>query len=322
MREGEANEEHEGPPVRESGPDIHVVIATKDRPDLLRRTLGSLARCDRPPHFSSVVVVENGGGSGARDVCRDAPASLNVRYEPFARANKCAALNHVLEQLSDGLLLFLDDDVRATDGLLSAYARAAEGVSGGVFYGGPVAPDYEVPPPEWLVAFLPPSTKGWSREHDGEGFVDEPVFLGANWAAFAGDLRRVGGFDASMGPGSVSGSLGDETDMQARLLAVGVQGRYVPEALVYHWVPRERSTPSWALERIYRHGIWCGLRGRPDVPRLFGRPRWAVRRSVQSWLAAQVWRLHPDPGRRFAARASHAWVRGVLRGARQAADRV
>lgn len=321
MHGGELIEGHEAPSVLESGPDIHVVIATKDRPDLLRRTLESLARCDRPPHLRGVVVVENGGGARGKDVCRDAAAWLNVRYEQLARANKCAALNHVLEQLPDGLLVFLDDDVRATEGLLNAYASAAAGVTGGIFYGGPVAPDYEISPPEWLVAFLPPSAKGWAREHDGNGFVDEPVFLGANWATFAADLRRVGGFDASMGPGSVSGSLGDETDMQARLLAVGVRGQYVPDALLYHWVPRERSTPSWALERVYRQGVWCGLRGRSDVPRIFGCPRWAVRRSVQSWLAAQMWRLHPNPSRRFAARADYVWLRGVLSGARRAADR-
>lgn len=318
MHDEHVTKGREEPPATGSGPDIQVVIATRDRPDLLRRTLAALGRCERPPRFRGVVVVENGGGSSGRNACRSAAAWLNLTYERFDRPNKCAALNHVLERASDGVLLFLDDDVRVTEGLLRAYASAAEGVAGGTFYGGPVAPDYEAPPPEWLVAFLPPSAKGWSRQDDGDGFVDEPVFLGSNWAAFVADLHRVGGFDARMGPGSASGSLGDETDTQARLLGAGVRGRYVPGALVHHWVPRERCTPSWALERIYRHGVWCGLRERGKVPHLFGRPRWAVRRSVQSWVAAQLLRLHPDPRRRFAARADHAWVRGVLAGARPA----
>jgi GT2 family glycosyltransferase len=311
-------ERGEEAPAVGPGPDIQVVIATKDRPDLLQRTLETLAHCEPPPRFRGVVVIENGGGSSGRDVCRRAAAWLKVSYDQFRAANKCAALNHVLERSPDGLLLFLDDDVRPTGGLLCAYARAASGTRGGIFYGGPIAPDYEVPPPEWLVPFLPPSARGWSWGNDQDPFVHEPVFLGANWAAFAADLRGIGGFDPGMGPGSASGSLGDETDAQARLLAAGVRGRYVPDALLYHWVPRDRSTPSWALERAYRHGVWCGLRGREDVPRLFGRPRWAVRRGVQSWVAAQLLRLHPDPRRRFAAQASHAWVRGVLAGARQA----
>jgi GT2 family glycosyltransferase len=300
-------------------PALQVVIATRDRPVLLGRTLDALARCDRPPTFRGVTVIEN-GASSSLDVCRGAATWLNVTYTRVDRANKCAALNHVLDRLPDALVLFLDDDVRPTEGFLRAYAKAATGTSHGMFFGGPVAPEYEVSPPEWLLAFFPPSAKGWSHQGD-DLFVDAPVFLGANWAAFVADLRRIGGFDARLGPGSVSGSLGDETDAQARLLAEGVRGRYVPDALVYHWVPRERSTSSWALERIYRHGISCGLTGRDDVPRLFGRPRWAVRRGLESWISSQLLRLHPDPRRRFAARARHVWVRGVLRGARQAANR-
>ena len=56
--------------------------------------------------------------------------------------------------------------------------------------------------------------------------ITSPVFLGANWAAFARDLKEVGGFDPWFGPGSATGSTGQEQTMQRRLLGAGLHGRY------------------------------------------------------------------------------------------------
>ena len=68
------------------------------------------------------------------------------------------------------------------------------------------------------------------------------LYLGCNWAAFTGDLRAAGGFDANFGPGSPTGATGQEAEMQERLLARGVRQVDVPDALVWHYVPEERST--------------------------------------------------------------------------------
>ena len=71
---------------------------------------------------------------------------------------------------------------------------------------------------------------------------DRPDFLGFNWAASASDLIRMGGFNEERGPGTVS--RGQETDMQERMLKDGMRGRYLPDALVWHYVPRARCSPE------------------------------------------------------------------------------
>jgi GT2 family glycosyltransferase len=49
--------------------------------------------------------------------------------------------------------------------------------------------------------------------------------------------------------------LGEETRLQQRLLKSGAKGVYLPEAVVWHYVPAERCSENWALERQFRRGL-------------------------------------------------------------------
>jgi GT2 family glycosyltransferase len=294
--------------------DVFVVIATHGRGPLLARTLATVAECRRPNGFRGVIVVENGGRGDAERVVAAAPAALAAQYlfEPIG--NKCRALNAALARIDTGLVVFLDDDVRAEAWVLEAYARAAEGAGRNDFFGGPVEPDYEAPPPEWLTEFLPPSARGWRPPDDAVALNAKPFFLGFNWAAFADGLRAVGGFDERLGPGSDIG-IGDESDVQRRLAAAGGRAMSVPDALVHHWVPRARCSPEWALERAYRSGVRTGwLRPAPAGPTVAGYPLKLVTRLAAQWVRRNLpWR-GAGPGERFAAHASFQRQRGVLRG--------
>ena len=236
--------------------NLRVIIATHNRTELLARTLTSLAECRRPPGFLGVTVVENGGRFGSEAVCSAADRTLNVQYLYCEQGNKSAALNLVLEQTDDELLVFLDDDVRLERETLCAYAAVAQEETGRVFFGGPVEPDYETAPDPWL--HLPYSARGWSLSAETR-YVDLPSFLGFNWAAWASDLRELGGFSMLVGPGGTTGARGQESEMQRRMLRDGFLGRYVKEALVWHWVPAERCSEQWSLERAWQNCVGAGL---------------------------------------------------------------
>ena len=142
-------------------------------------------------------------------VVREAPAALDARYLFEPVGNKSRALNAAVAQIDDGLVVFLDDDVRVGPELLEAYAAAARRV--GTRDNSSAAqwqPDYEEPPPDWLIEFLPVSARGW-RPDDPSRASARPFFLGFNWARLRSDLRRVGGFSEHFGPGSDAG-MGDE----------------------------------------------------------------------------------------------------------------
>lgn len=237
--------------------NIYVLIPTHGRPTLLGRTLDSLAECELPEGYVETVVVENGVKAGAEIVVQEtaiAHPHLHLRYMHVERANKSHALNEALETIDDGLVVFLDDDVRFGESLLITYSRAASARGRGFFFGGPTLSDFEKKPPDWRLNTMPVSVRGWSPR-EGEDIF----FLGFNWAAWRSDLYRVGGFDVERGPGSSSGSTGQESDMQRCLKAMGVNPYYIPEAQVWHYVPKVRSSVRWAMKRSYRSGVEKGL---------------------------------------------------------------
>ena len=97
---------------------VFVVLATRDREDLLARTLASLAQCRIPETFGGTFVVENGQLGATERVVREAPAALDARYLFEPVGNKSRALNAAVAQIDDGLVVFLDDDVRVVPELL------------------------------------------------------------------------------------------------------------------------------------------------------------------------------------------------------------
>jgi GT2 family glycosyltransferase len=298
-------------------PALVPIIATSGRPELLKRTLESLGKCTLPASFAEAIVVENGPASGSREIVESGPAELKLRYLYFAQGNKSAALNAALETLGDCLIFFTDDDVRVDGGVLTAYAEAAAARGPGHFFGGPVGADYDTPPPQWLLNYLPRSATGW--EAAAENFSEAShEFLGFNWAAFSGDVREAGGFNPNRGPGALSGSTGQESDMQRRLVARGIGSVYVPGARVWHFVPPDRCSPQWAIERAYRHGVeegtkWAHLKSR--FPGLL--PRRVVRRRVVGIVKSILWMLCPDAKVRFRGRYRLSFDRGLVRGWRQ-----
>lgn len=293
---------------------LTVLIPTHGRPALLGRTLASLAECIIPEGYVETVVVENGPKSGAEDTVAAASSQwphLKLRYLHVSRANKSHALNEAMRSMDEGLVVFLDDDVRVDNDVLRAYSDAARSEGSGYFFGGPTKSDFERRPASWRFGTLPVSARGWTLQEN-----EDPFFLGFNWAVWMRDFERVGGFDVNRGPGSPTGSTGQESDMQRRLKSSGVKPLYVADALVWHYVPRERSSVTWALKRAYRVGVEKGLNGGDHTK---GASRSSMRFRFISFLRGgtrcmfNLLRARPDQAWRALDQICRDW--GVARGA-------
>lgn len=294
--------------------DLNVIIATAERPTLLRRTLASLARCRRPSGYRRTFVVENGGQRGADEVVAAADPSLRCAYLYEPHGNKSMALNRAMEDLDQGLIFFTDDDVRLHPETLVSYAVAAEGTDRGRYYGGPTGVDYEQTPPAWVQRRLPLSARGWVPTEQQRNSASLS-FLGFNWAAFATEIRALGGFDPLRGPGAVTGSTGQEGEMQMRLRDAGVTPTYVPQAWVWHYVPRDRCSPDWAVQRAFRHGVSWGMQSHAGPLTIWSCPPWVVARLAKSAvrrLLATV--AGPEFG--FDARVRASYNHGLVHGFR------
>jgi len=310
-----------------------VVIAACKQPALLRRTLASFAACDKPASYRGLIAVENGPRSGLDQVVAEFSREQRFTYQYSQPANKSLALNRALATAADALVVFTDDDVRVPSNTLVAYAEGAQGLTGGEFYGGPILPDYEAgQPPQWLLPMLPRSAAGWKWDVTAKTQIHQPEFIGPNFAAFAADVLRVGGFDTRLGPGRQMACPGEDTEIQARLLAAGVNGYYLPNAGMHHLVRAGSAGVPFAIERAERNGIYWGLdqaRQRGFYPRRWLKitgqwmnDGWRIRRwaksgreaeQVRAQIMAARWR-----GRWQGIRLAAQWTQSKTRSAQAA----
>jgi glycosyltransferase involved in cell wall biosynthesis len=263
---------------------IVILVPTHNRPDLLQRTVKHITSCQIPKDRQvTLIVIENGCKSGIERFLFSVGAEwLDMQYEYFSEPNKSAALNYVISKIEDSVILFFDDDIRVHPEILVHYSRAIGKLKSGYFFGGGLLVDYEKAPPDWLLQYLPVSSKGWHPTvHQPLGKMD---FFGANWAAFSMDVKNVGGFDTNIGPGSRIQAVGQETAMQNKLKKNGVRPIYVRDAVVWHYVPESRCSPEWALKRTYRTAVKSGLVANKCsfYPSLFGLPRWLLHSIIRN----------------------------------------
>jgi GT2 family glycosyltransferase len=120
--------------------------------------------------------------------------------------------------------------------------------------GGRVLLDPTVPLPKWLGPDWHGYLSAYSRG-DTEHEIARGDYVLTASAAFRTDLlRRIGGFDATLGPRPGVPMVNDDIDLCRRLMRAGARIRYVPDAVVVHEVPSHRLTRAYLLRRAYAQG--------------------------------------------------------------------
>lgn len=299
---------------------MHVLIATRDREVLLARTLLSLAEAKRPAELAAVVVVENGSPGTTAKVCRNLGHHVPIHYHHLREPGVARALQFGLTTIGAGPVVFVDDDVRVGDDFLVAYAEAMNEVGRGAVYGGSIEVDYaDEPPPTWLLPYLPYSAKGYDASNAS-------FFLGANFGVYAEDALEVGGFNPELGAGATTPGgielVGQEKDLQQKLFASGFDRVYLGRAKLWHWVPKDRCTPQWALDRIQRNAVTMEWMSKMSAgPKLFGVPRWMWRELTRKLFKRAWTSLSLQPERRFEGKAGLRHILGRMHGAQFAPPR-
>lgn len=277
---------------------------------MLRRTLESIAESLAPKSVDRIHVVENGSHLLDEKALQNHLPNVTVKLHQLSKAHKGLALNFVLRAIPESFCIFFDDDVRVSKKTIKQYIDSAHKMGAGHFFGGPTGAIYEVAPPGWMQAFLPPSVKGFHLG-ENEKEMSEGYFMGFNWAAFSSDILHAGGFDPLFGPGSAVGASGQENTIQRKMRGLGIKAIYLPQCRVQHMVPAARCSPEWLADRLERQGIEAGLQ---ETNLGFGR-RLKLRLKIRflSWQASFL-RMRGKKETAFEKTFSARTYRGNLKG--------
>ncbi len=201
-------------------PAVSVVIPTRNRAGYLEVALRSLAGQEGDvPH--EVVVVDDGSTDATPEVA--ARAGIR-RIEPGSGGGLNAARNAGVDATTGPVVAFIDDDVWASPGWLSALAAGAEAHPGAAAFGGPIRARLEGPAPRACGREPAPITTLDLGSEDREA----EMVWGANFAVRRTAFERFGRFDESVG------GHGDEEDWLLALRAGGGRIVYLAGAALDH----------------------------------------------------------------------------------------
>lgn len=210
-----------------------MVVASRDRPDLLRRCLRGLAAQRQPP--DQVVVVDDASASPTAAVTADVDGRLDViTLRNHTAKGPAAARNRGWLACDTDYVAFTDDDCRPEAGWLQALRSAAAPQRVLV---GRTIPDPEDGPPRSVF------DRTMRVERCDGGFPTCNVLYPR------GLLEELNGFDTTF-----QLPYGEDTDLGQRALELGSDAVYAADALVFH--------------AIHRFGVRAAIRERRRLPEL------------------------------------------------------
>lgn len=205
-----------------------VVVSTFNRRDVVLRTVATLLRQDLSPAEYEIIVVVDGSTDGTATALRSLPMHSRLRVIEQQNRGLAGARNTGLRAATGELLIFVDDDMACEPSLVREHVAAhcsQECIVGlGAIY---VAPDST---PKLAGEYF---NRGLGavylrqRDHPGEPWPED-VWSFGNTSLRRSILMQAGGFDERF-------RMREDAELGVRLLARGVQPRFVASAVAYQW---------------------------------------------------------------------------------------
>jgi glycosyltransferase involved in cell wall biosynthesis len=233
---------------------LKIVVCTYNRAGLLSKCLESLRdQISDESLEAEVLVVDNNSTDNTREVVTaNAARSSRIRYTTEAEQGLSAARNRGFAESQGEYLTYIDDDASAPSRFVWDLVQIIHRHRPDIV-GGPIYPAYAEARPRWFL------DKFERRCYaDVSGFSTRCRVSGGNFTIRRASLQRLSGFDVKLGMVGAHVRLGEEAkvlDLYRLSTPVAEQRVYYAlECGVNHYVPVERMTAKYVVQRGYSMG--------------------------------------------------------------------
>lgn len=238
---------------------LSIVIATYNRATLLLDALKSVIRQSAPAQEWECVVVNNNSSDNTSECFAEFAGEhpeYNLRIVDEPNQGLSYARNRGIRESVGEYIAIIDDDEHIAEDFVAAYIRLFDDVPEAVAAGGPIVARYPTGRPRWMSCYTerPIANTMYFGEEVRE-FPKGRVPGGGNMALRRSAIRRYGVFDTSLGYSGESLIGGEECDLFERLQIADAKYYYVPTAVMYHIIPREKLTKEYFARLSYNVGV-------------------------------------------------------------------
>ena len=232
--------------------DCSIIMCTRDRAPMLKRTLEAFTRAIVPQELRvEMIVVDNGSMDDTAEIVRRARhPQMEILLVHESCPGKSRALNAAMAMAKADVLLFNDDDIEPAADWIEKMAqplleRRCEAVAGRILLGEELQRPWLTPMHElWLAV---------ESEPKGES----PILIGASMGLHRSVFNKISPFDEELGPGATG--YGEETLLWRQMQEAGL--RILPVAdtfVIHHPEPSRLLRASWlaAGARFGRTGAY------------------------------------------------------------------
>ncbi|MFE1462166.1 glycosyltransferase [Streptomyces nigra] len=242
-------------------PPASVIVATHNRPEMLRQCLDALLRTEYP--WFEVIVVDNAPADDATARLVLGAYRHRLRYLREPRPGLAHAHNKGLAAARGHIAAFTDDDTLVDPHWLPALVEGFAYDPATTCVTGLIVPAELRTPAQNALERHGQFAKGYEfRTFSLSRPPDDPLFpftagrfgSGTNMAFRVDALRALGGFDPATGVGTPAHG-GDDLLAFFRVLAAGQTLAYQPDAVVWH---RHRRTHDALDRQAFGYGAGLG----------------------------------------------------------------
>ncbi len=303
-------------------PEVSVIIGTYNRCEVLRGALESLMNQEGTGTEYEVIVVDNNSTDETRSMVENLREKFglhNLIY-CFERTQGVShARNRGITAARGRLIAFTDDDIRPAPNWLASIEKGFEKFPDADCIGGKVLPPPATEFPAWLTAkhWTPLALLDMGDEPIELDVRNGPGLVAANMAVRASVFADVGTFQPELQ--RVRDSIGsmEDTEWLVRVNAANKRIMYVPEAVVYAHVLKERLTKDYHRRWYRGHGYFYAVMRADDFEaskmRVLDVPAHVYRRALSDVYFWMKYRLKNDPELEFHYEVELSFLWGFFR---------
>lgn len=237
---------------------ITATISTYNREKYLPGVLDSLARQTLDNSLFEIVLVDNNSPGNTKEIADKFTADhpeLDFSYHIETNQGLSYGRNRGIKEGKGKYITFIDDDAFLADDYLEKIYNYFENHSNVAAIGSKILLHYEDVVPDWENKYLN-SLLGYFNLGDEEmEFPKNNYPRGSNMSFRMDVFEKVGDFNVELGRkgGNLAGS--EEKDIFKRIYEYPeLKVVYIPDAIVYHCVPIERTTTEFIKKQALGTG--------------------------------------------------------------------